>query len=54
MGVGVGVGGNLGTTILEKPPYGAEWGMVTSDIRETEEAINTGPFLWAKEHLEEL
>lgn len=54
LGVGVGVGGNLGTTILENPPYGAEWGMVTSDIRETEEAIHMGPFLWAKEHLEEL
>lgn len=54
MGVGVGVDRNLGTTILEKPPYGAEWGMVTSDIREMEEAINMGPFLWAKEHLEEL
>lgn len=35
--MGVGVGKNFSTTILEKPPYGAEWGMMTSDIRETEE-----------------
>ena len=36
----MGVGGDLGITFLKKTPYGAKWGMVTSDIGEAEDTVS--------------
>lgn len=49
------VGGGLGIIVLERSPYGPEWGMMTTDTGEAEEAVNKcGSILWAKENSEEL